>query len=323
MKRIIVYALLCLSAVATYAQKEELIRFADFEQWLKRDIKESAIIGGATKTIYEIAPNGHWTKAAGKQNVAYKNQGGSPWATSNVYARVSGVTKAQVSVFMDKHGTGSCAKLETSVANVKVLGMINISVLASGSIFTGEMIEPVTDTDNPMSKMNLGMPFVRRPKAIRFDYMVKLTDAPNRMRQTGFSKVTTVPGKDMPEMVVILQQRREDSEGNITAKRVGTIVRGFGSSTDGWIEGGTFDIHYGNITDKSYYDKSMALRSGETAFYARNTKGNLVPVEETGWADADAVPTHAIVKFDSSSGGAYVGSVGTTIWLDNIKWVYE
>lgn len=322
MKRIILPALLCLSAVATYAQREELIKFGDFEQWLKRDIKESLLIGGNVKTIYEIAPNGHWTKASGKQNVPYKNQGGSPWATSNVYARVSGVTKANVSVFKDQHGTGSCVKLETVLAKVKVAGMINISVMASGSIFTGEMIEPVTDTDDPMSKMDLGIPFARRPKAIRFDYRVKLTDAPNRVRQTGFSKVTTVPGKDMPEMIIILQQRSEDSEGNIRAKRVGTIVRRFDSSTNGWVEGATFDINYGDISSRPSYGKGMALRHGETAFYARNSKGKLVPVEETAWAEAGATPTHAIVKFDSSSGGAYVGSVGTTLWLDNIKWVY-
>ncbi len=323
MKRIIVPALLCLSALASNAQRDELIKFADFEQWLRRDIKESAIIGGETKTIYEIAPNGHWNKANGKQNVAYRNQGGSPWATSNVYARVNGVTKANESTFKDKHGKGSCVKLETLIARVKALGLINISVLASGSIFTGEMIEPVTDADAPLAKMDLGMPFAGRPKSIKFDYRVKLTGAPDRIRQTTFSKPTTVPGKDMPEMIVFLQQRTEDANGNITAKRVGTITHKFGSSTNGWVEGGTFDIHYGDISKKPFYVKNMSLRYGKAAFYARNSKGKMVPVEETAWADANATPTHAIVKFDSSTGGAYVGTVGTTIWLDNIKWVYE
>ncbi len=322
MKRIILPALLCLGATVAPAQTEELIRFADFERWLMRDVKESTIIGGDTKTIYEIAPGAHWSKANNKQNVAYKNQGGSPWATSNVYARVSGITKANESVFKDKHGAGSCAKLETLIVKVKALGIINVSVLASGSIFTGEMIEPITDTDNPMAKMDLGMPFARRPKSIKFDYRVKLTGEPNRIRQATFSK-TVVPGKDMPEMIVILQHRTEDANGNITAKRVGTIVRNFSSTTNGWIEGATFDINYGNITKAPFYTKKMALHNGGDAFYARNSKGKLVPVEETSWADASATPTHAIVKFDSSCGGAYIGTVGTTLWLDNIKWVYE
>ncbi len=322
MRKFIVPALLCLNALSLHAQREELIRFADFEQWLKRDIKESAVIGGETKTIYEIAPNGHWTKSNGKQNKAYKNQGGSPWATSNVYAKVQGIAKANESTFRDKHGKGSCVRLETLVAKVKALGLINISVLASGSIFTGEMLEPVTNADNPLSKMDLGIPFAGRPKSIKFDYRVKLTGEPNRIHLTTFSKAKIVPGKDMPEMIVILQQRTEDANGKITAKRVGTVTHKFGSSTNGWVEGGTFDIHYGNISKKPFYEKNMALRRGATAYYARNSKGKMVPVEETAWADANATPTHAIIKFDSSTGGAYIGTIGTTIWLDNIKWLY-
>lgn len=313
--------LLC--SMAADAQREELIKYADFEQWLKRDIKESGIIGGEIRTLCEIAPNAHWKKENGKQNIPYVNQGGSPWATSNVYARVSGINKTNASVYPDKHMNGSCAKLETHVEKVKVLGLINISVLASGSIFTGCMIEPITNTDNPMSKMDLGMPFTGRPTAIKLDYRVKLTGEPNRIRQTGFSKVTTVPGKDMPEMIVILQQRKEDAKGGITAKRVGTLVYRFGESTDGWVNGRTFDINYGDISGQPFYRDNMKLLNGASCIYAKNSKGVLVPVNEDGWADGDAVPTHAIVKFDSSCGGAYIGSVGTSLWLDNIKWVYK
>ncbi len=321
MKRIVLPALLCLSTLTTQAQREEPIPFGDFEQWMKRDIKESAIIGGATRTIYEIAPFAHWNKANGRQNRPYRNQGGSPWATSNVYARVSGINKASVSTFPDTHGKGRCVKLETLIAKVKALGVINISVLASGSIFTGEMLEPITDTDNPMSKMDIGMRFTGRPQSIKFDYRVKLTGKPNRIRQAAFSK-SVVPGKDMPEMIVILQRRSEDAQGNLTAQRVATLVYQFDRNTGGWVEGGTFDLHYGNISHEPFFTKTWALRHGETAFYARNSKGILVPIEEKSWAAENTAPTHAIVKFDSSTGGAYIGTVGTTLWLDNIRWVY-
>lgn len=322
MKRSIITVFSAFLALAGFAQSEELIKFGNFDQWLQRDIKESAIIGGETRTLFEVAPQAHWNKANGKQNIPYTNQGGSPWATSNVYARVSGITKTNACVYRDNHNEGYCAKLVTQVVKVKVLGMINISVLASGSIFTGEMIEPITGTDNPMSKMDLGMPFNRRPKAIKLDYRVKLTDSPNRIRQTGFSKVSTVPGRDMPEMVVILQQRKENADGSITAKRVGTQIYKFTQSTNGWVEGKTFDIMYGDITKHPGYTKRMDLMRGDAIIYARNSKGENVPVDENGWADASATPTHAIVKFDSSHGGAYIGSIGTTLWLDNIKWVY-
>lgn len=322
MKRSIITVFSAFLALAGFAQSEELIKFGNFDQWLQRDIKESAIIGGETRTLFEVAPQAHWNKANGKQNIPYTNQGGSPWATSNVYARVSGITKTNACVYRDNHNEGYCAKLVTQVVKVKVLGMINISVLASGSIFTGEMIEPITGTDNPMSKMDLGMPFNRRPKAIKLDYRVKLTDSPNRIRQTGFSKVSTVPGRDMPEMVVILQQRKENADGSITAKRVGTQIYKFTQSTNGWVEGKTFDIMYGDITKHPGYTKRMDLMRGDAIIYARNSKGENVPVDENGWADASATPTHAIVKFDSSHGGAYIGSIGTALWLDNIKWVY-
>lgn len=309
--------------LACFAQKEELIKFADFEQWLKRDIKESGMIGGDTKTLFEIAPVAHWNKANNKQNIAYRNQGGSPWATSNIYARVKGINKTNISVWRDNHDNGYCVKLQTHIEHVKVIGIFNISVLASGSIFTGEMIEPITDTDNPMTKMDLGIPFTKKPKAIKLDYKVHLTGEKNRIRQTGFSKVTTVPGKDMPEMVVYLQQRTEDSNGNITAKRVGTLIYNFSETTNGWVNGRSFEIHYGDITSAPYYQSRMGLLNGNQTIYTRNSKGKLVPITENAWADESAMPTHAIVKFDSSCGGAYVGTVGTTLWLDNIKWIYE
>ncbi|MBR5466018.1 MAG: PCMD domain-containing protein [Bacteroidaceae bacterium] len=309
--------------LACFAQREELIKFADFEQWMKRDIKESGVIGGETKTLYEIAPSAHWNKDNKKQNTPYCNQGGSPWATSNIYARVSGINKTNISVWRDVHDNGYCVKLQTHIENVKVLGLINISVLASGAIFTGEMIEPITDTDNPMSKMDLGVPFNKKPKAIKFDYKVHLTGEPNRIRQSGFSKVTTVPGKDMPEMVVYLQHRTEDADGNIVAKRVGTLIYNFPKSTNGWRIGQTFEIHYGDITSASFYESRMGLLNGAKSLYARNSKGKVVPINENAWADKSLNPTHAIVKFDSSCGGAYIGTIGTTLWLDNIKWVYD
>ena len=63
----------------------------------------------------------------------------------------------------------------------------------------------------------------------------------------------------------------------------------------------------------------MGLRSTD---YARNSKGKSVLMRETGWADADAKPTHIVLQFSSSHGGAYVGTVGNTFWVDNVGLVY-
>ncbi len=314
LRNLLAVSALCLTSQA-FAQ-EELVKYGNFEHWIQRDIKESAIIGGKMKTLMEIGPTAHWTG-----NKAYTNQGGSPWATSNVYAKVSGVQKTNASVFRDEHAGGSCAKLYTHIEKVKALGMINIKVLASGSLFTGQMIEPITSTKNPMGKMSVGIPFTKRPRAIKFDYKVQLSGEPNRVRKNGFSKEQVVPGKDMPEVIVLLQQRSEDDNGNVTAKRVATFRMRFSSST-GWVNGKTFELNYGNITGKSFYRSYMGLLNGAEAFYTTNSKGKQVAIKEDGWADENATPTHAIIKFDSSYGGAYVGSEGTTLWVDNVKWVY-
>lgn len=291
------------------------IKFGDFEQWVMRPVKESGIIGGATKTLYEVGPTQTITG-----NVPYTNKGGSPWGTSNVMAKVSGITKTNQSVYRDRHGTGYCAKLVTHIEQVKVLGLINIKVLAAGSLYLGDMQEPITGTKEGPKALNWGIPFTRRPKAVQFDYKVAVSGEKHRIRQTGFSGRQTVEGPDLCVVVLYLQQRHEDAAGNITAKRVGTMVVTYGKSTAGWVEAATYPIMYGDIrARKGYDDALMGLRSCD---YARNSHGKSVPVKEVGWATANDAPTHLVLQFSSSHGGAYVGSPGNTLWVDNVGLVY-
>lgn len=317
MKRTIFTFLLTCMAICMSAQTEELIKFGNFDQWITREVKESAIIGGNKKTLLEIGPNGKW-----EQNKPYTNQGGSPWATSNVLAKVAGVVKTNSSVFREKHGNGWAAKLVTHTESVKVMGMVNITVLAAGSLYTGKMMEPITSTKNPMSKISMGIPFTQRPSGIKLDYKITLSGKPNRVKQTGFSKVTTVNGIDMPEMIVVLQKRTEDAKGNITAVRVGTARYRFTKSTNGWVEDKVFPITYGNISGESWYKPYMGLITGDQTWYATNKKGKQVPITES-WGTGNETPTHAVVKFDSSHGGAYIGSDGTTFCIDNVRWVFD
>ena len=299
-------------------EKVEFLPFGTFDQWLTRNIKESKLIGGKTKTIYAIAPNATWNN-----NNPYNGLGGSPWASSNVMARVSGITKTNISVYKEKRAENDyCAKLHTHLEECKVLGIINIKVLAAGSIFLGRMQEPITSTKNPMEKMDVGIKFTKCPKAIRFDYKIKLSNQENRIRQTGFSKVTSVKGKDLADCVLFLQKRWEDKEGNIYAKRVATMVKRFHQSTSGWVNDATFDIYYGNITKDPFYKSYMGLTGNDMAKYAKNSKGKMVKIQEIGWADTNETPTHLILQFNSSHGGAYVGSIGNTFWVDNVRLVY-
>lgn len=303
------------SSTSVFSQ-EELIKYGDFEKWITRNIKESSIVGGNTKTLMEVGPT-----TTINRNEVYHNMGGSPWATSNVYAKVAGIVKTNTSVYKDNHKGGACAKLITHIETCKAIGLINIKVLAAGSLFTGEMQEPITGTSDPMSKISIGIPFAKRPKALKFDYKVQLSNQPNRIRETGFSRVKEIAGKDYPNLVCILQKRWEDENGNIHALRVGTAIHRFKSSCD-WKEGQAFTINYGDITHASYFKSWMGLMTGENSYYALNSKGKNVRIIEEGWADANATPTHLIVKFDSSYGGAYIGSPGTTLWIDNVKLVY-
>ena len=52
--------------------------------------------------------------------------------------------------------------------------------------------------------LQMGIPFTDRPSAIQFDYKVKMSDRENRIRATGFSKITDVPGKDFPAVILLL-----------------------------------------------------------------------------------------------------------------------
>ena len=78
-----------------------LFKYGNLDSWVTRHIKESAVIGGATKTLYEIGPT-----STVSNNTPYTNKGGSPWATSNVMAKVSGITKTNNTVYKEKRGNG-------------------------------------------------------------------------------------------------------------------------------------------------------------------------------------------------------------------------
>ena len=171
-----------ISSLSLLAQhKVEMFPFGDMDQWVDRQIKESGIIGGNTKNVYEIAPT-----AVIQGDQVYKNMGGSPWGTSNVMAKVAGITKTNTSVFPEKRGEGYCARLDTRMESVKVLGLVNITVLAAGSIFTGTVHEPIKGTKNPQKMLQCGVPFTKKPVALQFDYKVKMSDRENRIRATGF-----------------------------------------------------------------------------------------------------------------------------------------
>ena len=296
---------------------ENVVPFAygDMDNWIVREIHESGIIGGNTKWLYELGPS---DTIVG--NTAFRNMGGSPWATSNVMAKVAGVVKTNTSVFPEKRGDGMCARMETRYESVKVFGLVDIEVIAAGSVFLGTVHEPIKGTKNPQAMLQSGVPFSKKPKALRFDYKVKAAPEKNRVRSTGFSRKSTVAGQDSLAVILLLQKRWEDAEGNVYSKRVGTMVQRYTESTPDWVNDATYPILYGNITSKPEYKPYMRIQVEER--YTLNSKGKSVPIQEVGWAEPGEAPTHMVLQFTSSHGGAYIGSPGNAFWIDNVELIY-
>lgn len=306
-----IVGLAMVAGVEASAETIERIKFGDFNNWVTRTISESAVLGGHDKTVYEIGPT-----STIKGNKPYRN-GVSPWGTSNVYAKVSGISKASNAVYPAvRSGSNKCAKLCTQIEHVKVLGIINMDVMVAGSIFLGEMIEPVSSTKNPYSKMDMGMPYTKRPKSLVFDYKVDMPDTNTRTKATGFGSVKTLPGRDEAAVYVFLQRRWEDAQGNLHAKRVATGGRTFTKST-GWVDGYHLPLVYGDCSNKAGM-KWLGLRTKNNAYYARNSKGKLKPVIEEGWDESNATPTHVVVMMSSGNGEPFIGTEGLTFYVDNV-----
>ena len=299
----------------SYGMGNKISGVGKFDNWTVREIKESGMIGGNIKYLYEPA-KGDTIKGF----VPYVNSTLVPWSTSNVLAKVKGIVKASCTVFPEKRGEGYCVRLETRLEKVKVLGIINMEVLASGTIFLGEMLEPITGTKNPQSKLNCGVPFTDKPKGVTFDYKVNIGD--NRIKSTGFGSQKVLGDEDYAECVIMLQKRWEDDKGNVFSKRVGTGYHRFIKTERDWQNNFFVKINYGNITNEPFYKEYMQLIPEELSNYMINSKGESVPIIETGWGNLNDEPTHIIMRFSSSHGEAYIGDINNKLWIDNVNIVY-
>lgn len=314
---IITTILVLFFCIPALSQKTELLPYGNMNSWVTRNIKESAIIGGNEKTIYAIGPD-----QTINGNVEYVNKGGSPWASSDVMAKVMGVVKASGTVAPENRAPGDrCARLDTKMEHVKAIGIIKLDVLVAGTFFLGQMIEPIKSTSEPYSKMEMGIPFTKRPVALVFDYKLYIPNV-DMIYSSGFGKKKTIPGHDKAEVLIYLQRRWEDADGNLYAKRVGTGRELLGKSTSGWINGHRLNVEYGDISKKPGFTSRKGLIPEEKSYYARNSKGKMVPVQEVGWDSADATPTHLLVMFSSGSGEPYTGTPGATFWVDNVALAY-
>lgn len=289
--------------------------FGTFDRWSTREVKESAIIGGATEKLYEFYGN--------QENVftgktPFSAPDGYLWRTNNVLAIVAGVVKTNNTIFPEERGDGYCCRIETHIEEVRALGVINMDVTCQGAMFVGVLPEPITTTKDPMAKVFYGLPFNGFPKSLQMD--IKADVGHEVIRGTGFSKLKPMGYEDSAEITFILQKRWEDEEGNVHALRVATAIVRIDEDIPEWINGYQLDLHYGDITGASFYKDYMGLKTDpETAYHALNSKGRNVIIHEEGWAEPGTEPTHMILNIISSCGKAFYGGVGNTLWIDNVK----
>ncbi len=289
--------------------------YGKFDNWCMREVKESGIIGGRTKYLYEFYGDQD-TLSTGK--APFEAPEGYLWRTNNVLAIVAGVVKTNNTVYPEKRGTGYCARIETHIEEVKALGIVNMDVTCQGVMLVGVLPEPITTTKDPMAKVFYGIPFTGSPKAVRMDY--KADVGHEVVRGTGFSKLKPMGYNDYAEITVMLQKRWEDEDGNVHALRVGTGIERIMEDVPQWRNGYEVKIHYGDITGESFYKDYMGLKTDpETAYHAQNSEGKNVIIREDGWAEPGTEPTHMMIHFISSCGKAFYGGVGNTLWIDNVE----
>ena len=316
MKRATLYMLLSIPVILLAQEKVEYLPYGDMNSWMVRYIKESGIIGGKTQALYVITKTD--TIRENKPYTYYSN--GSPWGTSNAYAKVCGVEKVAVSVRPDHRGNGYCCRLETSLQTISAIG-IEVKALAVGSLFTGNLIDPITmeGSKSPKKTIDMGIPFNKRPIALMIDYKAIIQEKSDLVFANGSMKVRNVQGKDAGEIILFLQHRWEDKDGNIYAYRVGTASEHISQSITNWQNNHRLPVRYGDIRDKSDYKSWEALTSNR--FMARNSKGKMVPIQELEYK-SDIEPTHLILQISSGCLEPFVGCLGNVVWCDNIRLVY-
>ena len=276
-------------AVSVSAQ-ERVEVLGDFENWNERSIKESALIGGKTKTLYKIS---------------------GTWDCSNAHAKAMGVEKVSVSVRPEKRGEGTCCRMESTLETVSAVG-INFKALATGSIYTGKMIDVVgmKQSSDPNSAIDMGVPFTGRPSALILDYKALIQNQ-TAVYAPAKTHVKAVDGKDAGQITLILQHRWEEN-GHVYAYRVGTAQKKINQSTDDWNNDFRLPVTYGK--------SPVALANNRHKTH--NSKGEMVCIEEVDYR-GDLEPTHIIVQISAGSMAPFTGCPGNTMWVDNIRLAYD
>jgi len=300
--------------ISDYVDKQGQLNYSSLDNWYARKVKESFLLSGKTIDLFGV---GKVDAGSDFYNIRLKDPK-SPWGTTNIYSKMV-LDVGNNRVYPEKRGTGYCCRLETGIRKDNIAGL-KVEVLIAGTLFVGDLIEPVRGLKDPLKNVSQGIPFTKKPKAVKFDYKYRV--GTQRVKAT--YSVDPAEGPDKAEFCVILQKRWEDKNGNVFATRVGGARQFFTGTVSQWIDGATFPISYGDVTRLPQYDaKTMGLIPSVGEVYVKNSRDKMVPLVETGWGKPEDVPTHLIFYFTSSYQGIlYQGSPESVFWVDNIEFVY-
>ena len=297
-----------------YVDKQGQLNYSSLDLWYARKVKESILLSGKTIDLYGV---GKVDPGSDFYDTKLKDQN-SPWGTTNIYSKMV-LDLGNTRVYPEKRGNGYCCRLETAIRKDNIAGL-KVEVLIAGTLFVGELIEPVRGLKDPLKNVSQGIPFTKKPKAVKFDYKYQI----GKQRVKAVYSVDSAEGPDKSEFCVILQKRWEDKNGNVFATRIGGARQFFTGTVSQWINGAIFPVTYGDITRLPEYDaKNMGLIPSVGEVYVKNSQGKMVSLVETGWGKPEDIPTHLIFYFTSSYQGIqYQGSPESVFWVDNIEFVY-
>ncbi len=315
MKKIVLFWAWILCASTLFAERRvEYLPYGNMDTWTVRHIKESGLLGGATKVLHAVGPNDTI-----RENKAYEPVAGNPWACSETYAKVIVEAGAGGAVIPERRGNGYCCRLENKMTHVKIG---DIYAVVTGAIFLGKKYEPVglIGKYRPHTVIDVGIPFTKQPVALMLDYKAVISDS-CYITSTARDKPVRVDGEhDCGEIYIYLQHRWEDPEtGEIYARRVGTACERVCETIPEWVNNHEIPVRYGNITTDPNFKPYEAI--GYTMMMTRNSKGKMVQIQEVGYS-LDK-PTHIVLMIASGCSGAFRAHEGNKLWVDNIRLVYD
>lgn len=317
-KTIRIFAIIGLLAIGNgmLAQERwtEPIPYGDMDQWQVRYIKESKLLGGKTKTLYALAATDTI-----RENKAYVSAEGNPWGCSATYAKFMGIeTAMEGSVVPECRGYGYCCRMRNVLEHVS---LCDLYAMVSGTIYIGTALEPlgIQAKSKPFTAIDFGVPFTKHPVALMLDYKATISDA-DSLITTERNKPEMIAGHDCAVIYIYLQHRWEDKEtGKIYARRVGTAYERICKTIPEWINNHEIPIRWGNITEFADYQDYEGLNRVD--MMSRNSQGKMVRVEEVAWSIDE--PTHIVMYISSSNAGVFRACEGNTLWVDNLRLVYE